>query len=74
MSWFAYVIEVGCGEAAPEAQSAVSDQVMARFGGFPGTKKAGLTTAATPFHNRITEDKVDYVAYVLERAPGEGAR
>ncbi len=29
---------------------------------FPGARKAGLTTAAIPFHNTITEDEVDYVA------------
>lgn len=94
MSWFVYVIRVGCGEATAEAQQAVRDRVMRRFqeagigcrpyftpihlqpfyreqfgyreGDFPVTELAGRTSVAIPFHNRVTEEEVEYVAGVLE--------
>lgn len=40
-------------------------------GDFPVTEAAGRTSVAIPFHNRITEEEVEYVAGVLEGALGE---
>lgn len=37
-------------------------------GGFPVTEAAGRTSIAIPFHNHLTEEEVEYVATVLERA------
>lgn len=47
------------------------DRLGYKEGDFPVTEKAGRTSVEIPFHNRITEDEVDYVAEVLEGALGE---
>lgn len=38
---------------------------------FPVTEHAGRTSIAIPFHNHITEEEVEYVARVLEKALDE---
>ena len=42
-----------------------------REGMFPVTEHAGRTSIAIPFHNHITEEEVEYVARVLEKALDE---
>jgi len=52
-------------------QSFYREQFGYREGDFPVTEAVGRTSVAIPFHNRITEEEVEYVAGVLEGALGE---
>ncbi len=40
-------------------------------GDFPVTEELGRTSIAIPFYNNLTEDEIDYVARVIEKALGE---
>ncbi len=40
-------------------------------GDFPVTEELGRTSIAIPFYNNLTEDEIDYVASVIEKALGE---
>lgn len=37
-------------------------------GDFPVTELLGRTSIAIPFHNCLTEEEIDYVATILEKA------
>ncbi|MDD4336841.1 MAG: DegT/DnrJ/EryC1/StrS family aminotransferase [Firmicutes bacterium] len=40
-------------------------------GDFPVTEELGRTSIAIPFYNNLTEDEIDYVASIIEKALGE---
>lgn len=42
--------------------------VAFKEGDFPVTELLGRTSIAIPFHNHLTEEEIDYVATVLEKA------